>query len=92
MQETRQTVRERQAGTMQDTERCGKRALGKKAGGILNRNMPRHPMVRKYYGFPANFAREFIYNEQALVYSGLLAEAAAFRSESAVLRPEDRTQ
>jgi hypothetical protein len=49
-------------------------------------------MVRKYYGFPANFAPEFIYNEQALVYSGLLAEIAAFRSGSAVLKPKDRPQ
>jgi hypothetical protein len=54
--------------------------------------MARYPIVRKDDVFPAKFAQEFIYNEQALVYSGLLAEIAAFRSGSAVLRPKDRPQ
>jgi hypothetical protein len=44
--------------------------------------MPRHPMVRKYYVFPSNFARRFRYNEQALVYSGLLAGSAVFAAET----------
>ena len=36
--------------------------------------MLNHPMVQKDYVFAANFALEFRYNEQALVYSGLLAD------------------
>jgi hypothetical protein len=36
--------------------------------------MSRYPIVLKDYGFPSYFARGFRYNEQALVYSGLLAD------------------
>lgn len=40
--------------------------------------MLNHPIVRKDYVFAANFAPKFRYNEQALVYSGLLARNTAF--------------
>jgi hypothetical protein len=43
-------------------------------------NIPRYPMVLKDDAFPANFAQVSRYNEQALVYSGLLALNAAFAS------------
>jgi hypothetical protein len=46
------------------------------------RNMPRHPLVPKDYAFMPNFARDFRYTEQALVYSGLLAGSAAFAGGS----------
>jgi hypothetical protein len=39
-----------------------------------SRNMSRYPIVLKDYGFPSYFAPGFRYNEQALVYSGLLAD------------------
>ena len=39
-----------------------------------SRNMSRYPIVLKDYGIVAYFARGFRYNEQALVYSGLLAD------------------
>jgi hypothetical protein len=48
-----------------------------------SRNMSRYPMVLKDYGIVAYFARGFRYNEQALVYSGLLACNAALASENA---------
>lgn len=38
-----------------------------------DRNMARYSLVLKDYVFPPNFAHLFRYNEQALVYSGLLA-------------------
>jgi hypothetical protein len=40
--------------------------------------MLNHPMVQKDYVFTPNFAPRFRYNEQALVYSGLLARNTAF--------------
>jgi len=51
--------------------------------------MLNHPIVRKDYVFAANFAREIRYNEQALVYSGLLAESAvlAARRYECLLHP-----
>ena len=45
--------------------------------------MSRYPIVLKDYGIVAYFARGFRYNEQALVYSGLLACNAGLASESA---------
>src|ERR1041385_503018 len=48
-----------------------------------SRNMSRYPIVLKDYGIPSYFARGFRYNEQALVYSGLLARNAALTSEIA---------
>jgi hypothetical protein len=61
------------------------------------RNMPRHPLVLTDYVFASNFARDFRYTEQALVYSGLLAGSAAldrrsagFAGASAALWPKDR--
>jgi hypothetical protein len=57
-----------------------------------SRNMARYPIVLKDYGFPSYFARGFRYNEQALVYSGLLACSSAFASENAAFRLKDRTQ
>jgi hypothetical protein len=41
-------------------------------------------MVLKDDAFPANFAQVSRYNEQALVYSGLLALNAAFASFFAI--------
>ena len=58
-----------------------------------SRNMSRYPIVLKDYGIPSYFARGFRYNEQALVYSGLLAERripAALAGENAAFQPEDR--
>jgi hypothetical protein len=49
----------------------------------MSRNMSRYPIVLKDYGIVAYFARGFRYNEQALVYSGLLACNAALASENA---------
>ena len=49
--------------------------------GIQLRNMLNHPVVLKVYVFTPNFAREFRYNERALVYSGLLAARADFPAE-----------
>jgi len=61
--------------------------------------MLRHPVVPKYYAFPPNFALRFRYNEQALVYSGLLAGRAAYLGGNAVYIgataarwPKDRPQ
>ena len=48
-----------------------------------SRNMSRYPIVLKDYGIPSYFVRGFRYNEQALVYSGLLACNAALASENA---------
>ena len=48
-----------------------------------SRNMSRYPIVLKDYGIVAYFARGFRYNEQALVYSGLLACNAGLASENA---------
>ena len=45
--------------------------------------MSRYPIVLKDYGIPSYFAPGFRYNEQALVYSGLLARNAALTSEIA---------
>jgi hypothetical protein len=58
----------------------------------MSRNMARYPMVLKDYGFPSYFVRRFRYNEQALVYSELLACSSAFASENAAFRLKDRTQ
>ena len=62
--------------------------------------MSRYPIVLKDYGIPSYFVRGFRYNEQALVYSGLLAERripaalagqnAAFAGKNAAFQPEDR--
>jgi hypothetical protein len=49
----------------------------------MSRNMARYPIVLKDYGIVAYFARGFRYNEQALVYSGLLACNAGLASENA---------
>ena len=61
-----------------------------------SRNMSRYPIVLKDYGIVAYFARGFRYNEQALVYSGLLAGNAALASENAAFtaayRLKDRPQ
>src|SRR3954452_20983034 len=51
--------------------------------GPKSRNMSRYPIVLKDYGIVAYFARGFRYNEQALVYSGLLACNAGSPSEGA---------
>jgi len=48
-----------------------------------SRNMSRYPIVLKDYGIVAYFARGFRYNEQALVYSGLLACNAGLASRNA---------
>jgi hypothetical protein len=58
---------------------------------FLPRNMTRYPIVLKDDAFPANFVQVSSYNEQALVYSGLLAGNAAFASRSACLRAEGQT-
>jgi hypothetical protein len=55
-------------------------------GGPKSRNMSRYPIVLKDYGIVAYFVRGFRYNEQALVYSGLLACNAALASKHAVDR------
>ena len=67
----------------------------------MSRNMSRYPIVLKDYGIPSYFVRGFRYNEQALVYSGLLAERripaalagqnAAFAGKNAAFQPEDRS-
>ena len=61
-----------------------------------SRNMSRYPIVLKDYGIVAYFARGFRYNEQALVYSGLLACNAGLASENAAFtaayRLKDRPQ
>jgi hypothetical protein len=51
-----------------------------------SRNMSRYPIVLKDYGIVAYFARRFRYNEQALVYSGLLACSSGLASKHAVYR------
>jgi hypothetical protein len=48
-----------------------------------SRNMSCYPIVLKDYGIVAYFARGFRYNEQALVYSGLLACNAGLTNENA---------
>jgi hypothetical protein len=48
-----------------------------------SRNMSRYPIVLKDYEIVAYFARRIRYNEQALVYSGLLACNAGLASENA---------
>jgi hypothetical protein len=48
-----------------------------------SRNMSRYPIVLKDYGIPSYFVRRFRYNEQALVYSGLLACNAGLASKHA---------
>jgi len=62
----------------------------------MSRNMARYPIVLKDYGIVAYFARGFRYNEQALVYSGLLACNAGLASENAAFTAayglEDRPQ
>jgi hypothetical protein len=45
-------------------------------------------MVPKDYVFAANFAQQFRYNEQALVYSGLLARNTAFSGGNGGLASE----
>ena len=54
------------------------------------RNMLNHPIVQKDYVFTANFAQQFRYNEQALVYSGLLARNTAFSGGNAGLAKRKR--
>jgi len=44
--------------------------------------MSRYPIVLKDYGIVAYFAAGFRYNEQALVYSGLLADEKNLRGFS----------
>src|SRR5579864_2969209 len=46
----------------------------KRDGRKRSRNMSRYPIVLKDYGIPSYFAAGFRYNEQALVYSGLLVD------------------
>ena len=62
----------------------------------MSRNMSRYPIVLKDYGIVAYFARGFRYNEQALVYSGLLACNAGLASRNAAFtaayRLKDRPQ
>ena len=53
--------------------------------------MLNHPIVRKDYVFTANFAQEIRYNEQALVYSGLLARNTAFADRNRRLEREKAT-
>src|SRR6185437_10542121 len=50
-----------------------------------SRNMSRYPIVLNDYGIVAYFARGFRYNEQALVYSGLLACNAGLPAEMRLL-------
>ena len=57
--------------------------MRKTDGGPKSRNMSCYPMGLKDYGIVAYFARGFRYNEQALVYSGLLACNAGLASENA---------
>jgi len=57
--------------------------MRKTDGGPKSRNMSRYPIVLKDYGIVAYFARGFRYNEQALVYSGLLACNAGLASRNA---------
>jgi len=66
--------------------------MRKTDGGPKSRNMARYPMVRKDYGFPSKFVPRASYNEQALVYSELLACGAAFPRKNAALGLKDRTQ
>ena len=58
--------------------------------------MSRYPIVLKDYGIQSYFVPGFRYNEQALVYSGLLACNAALASENAPFTAayglKDRTQ
>jgi hypothetical protein len=58
--------------------------------------MSRYPIVLKDYGIVAYFARGFRYNEQALVYSGLLACNAGLASRNAAFTAayglKDRSQ
>jgi hypothetical protein len=72
------------------------RTMRKIDGGPKSRNMSCYPIVLKDYGIVAYFAPGFRYNEQALVYSGLLARNAALASENAAFgaayRLKDRPQ
>ena len=75
---------ERSSGSFDCAVACAPAALrttGVKSGSFavgqddrLSRNMSCYPIVLKDYGIVAYFARGFRYNEQALVYSGLLAD------------------
>jgi hypothetical protein len=58
----------------------------------MSRNMARYPMVRKDYDFAAKFLPHASYNEEALVYSELLACGALTTSENAAFGLKDRTQ
>ena len=66
--------------------------MRKTDGGPKSRNMARYPMVLKDYDFAAKFVPQVRYNEQALVYSELLACSSAFARESAAYGLKDRTQ
>jgi hypothetical protein len=57
-----------------------------------SRNMARYPMVLKDYDFAAKFVPRASYNEQALVYSELLACGAHSSRENAAFGLKDRTQ
>jgi hypothetical protein len=57
-----------------------------------SRNMARYPMVLKDYDFAAKFVPRASYNEQALVYSELLACGAYSPRENAAYGLKDRTQ
>lgn len=58
--------------------------------------MARYPMVRKDYDFAAKFLPQASYNEEALVYSELLACGGGLASENADFTAafglKDRTQ
>jgi hypothetical protein len=58
----------------------------------ISRNMARYPMVRKDYDFAAKFVPQASYNEEALVYSELLACGAHSTMGNAALGLKDRTQ
>jgi hypothetical protein len=81
-----------------DRKRSGheEASMRKIDGGPKSRNMSRYPIVLKDYGIVAYFARGFRYNEQALVYSGLLACNAGLASRNAAFtaayRLKDRPQ
>jgi hypothetical protein len=54
-------------------------------GNKSSRNMARYPMVLKDYDFAAKFLPQVRYNEQALVYSELLACGAASPGKTRLL-------
>jgi hypothetical protein len=58
----------------------------------MSRNMARYPMVLKDYDFAAKFVPRASYNEQALVYSELLACGAHTSRKNAAFGLKDRTQ